>query len=80
MIGLWGSRYKKIEASYRFFVYTVFGSVFILLCLLTISSLIGSSFMEFFKGFFFFDNRFFYILIFFFLGFSVKIPMVPFHI
>jgi proton-translocating NADH-quinone oxidoreductase chain M len=80
LIGVWGSRFKKIEASYKFFVYTVFGSIFIILCLFTISSVIGSSFIELFKGFFFFDNRFFYIFLFFFLGFSVKIPMFPFHI
>lgn len=36
MIGVWGSRERKIGAAYQFFLYTLFGSVFFLLAILAI--------------------------------------------
>jgi NADH-ubiquinone oxidoreductase chain 4 len=43
VIGIWGSRARKIRAGYQFFLYTFFGSVFMLLALLTIAWETGST-------------------------------------
>lgn len=34
MIGVWGSRERKVWAAYQFFLYTLFGSVFMLIAIL----------------------------------------------
>ena len=36
IIGVWGSRERKIRAAYQFFLYTLFGSVLMLLAILLI--------------------------------------------
>ena len=36
IIGVWGSRERKIRAAYQFFLYTLFGSVLMLLAILFI--------------------------------------------
>ena len=36
IIGVWGSRERKIGAAYQFFLYTLFGSVFFLLAILAV--------------------------------------------
>lgn len=77
---IWGSRSRKIYASYQFFLYTLFGSVFVLLCFISIYLNKGSSSFEFFNHSIFFTNRQLIFWILMFLGFSVKIPMLPVHI
>lgn len=42
LIGIWGSRERKIHAAYQFFLYTLFGSLFMLLAILVIYSSIKS--------------------------------------
>lgn len=42
IIGIWGSRRRKVRASYLFFLYTFFGSIFMLVALLTIYLQTGS--------------------------------------
>ena len=37
LIGMWGSRSRKVRANYYFFLYTLFGSLFMLAGLLTLS-------------------------------------------
>ena len=36
IIGVWGSRERKIRAAYQFFLYTLIGSLFMLLAILLI--------------------------------------------
>jgi NADH:ubiquinone oxidoreductase subunit 4 (subunit M) len=43
LIGVWGSRQRKIHAAYQFFLYTLFGSLFMLIAILVIISQTGSS-------------------------------------
>jgi NADH-ubiquinone oxidoreductase chain 4 len=43
MIGLWGSRARKIKAAYYFFLYTFFGSLFMLFGILYIYLCCGST-------------------------------------
>lgn len=79
-IGVWGSRSRKIYAAYQFFVYTLVGSIFVILSILSIFFSKGSSSFEVFSHSFFFEGRHFFLWVFLFLGFSFKIPIIPFHI
>lgn len=80
LIGVWGSRSRKIYAGYQFFLYTLFGSIFVLLCFISIYSNKGSSSFDFYLNSNFFTNRqsIFWVLMFF--GFAVKVPVMPVHI
>ena len=41
IIGVWGSRERKIRAAYQFFLYTLIGSLFMLLAILLIYFQVG---------------------------------------
>src|SRR6516165_355592 len=90
LIGIWGGP-RKLYAAIKFFLYTLFGSLFMLVCVL---------FLYFFHhsqtGIYTFDIQSLYttaplipqvygtkiaIMLFFgfFLGFAIKVPMFPFH-
>lgn len=43
IIGIWGGSQIKVRAAYLFFIYTLFGSLFILLAVVTIYSTVGST-------------------------------------
>lgn len=43
LIGVWGSRERKIFATYQFFVYTVIGSVFMLFAVFLLYSHFGTT-------------------------------------
>jgi len=43
IIGIWGSRQEKIAAAYQFFLYTLVGSLSMLLSILFIFAMIGST-------------------------------------
>jgi NADH:ubiquinone oxidoreductase subunit 4 (subunit M) len=59
LIGVWGSRARKVYASYQFFVYTLIGSIFVILSILSIFFSKGSSSFEVFSHSYFFDGRHF---------------------
>lgn len=80
LIGIWGSRRRKIYASYQFFIYTLLGSIFVLLVILSIYSNKGSSSFDFILNSYFFSNRQSIWIILLFLGFGVKIPIMPVHV
>jgi len=48
LIGVWGSRVRRIYAGYQLFLYTLFGSIFILWCFISIYLNNGSCLFEFF--------------------------------
>jgi proton-translocating NADH-quinone oxidoreductase chain M len=81
IIGLWGSRQRKIRAVYLLFFYTLFGSLLMLVGILYIYGITGSSNLEFLLGYnqFTFNEQIWLWLAFFF-SFASKIPMFPFHI
>lgn len=80
IIGLWGSREKKIRASYLLFFYTICGSLLMLIAILYIYSLTGTFNFEYLQVYSFnFDQQTF-LWFAFFLSFASKIPMFPFHI
>lgn len=43
LIGVWGSRERKIAAAYQFFLYTLFGSIFMLIAIFFIYSHYGTT-------------------------------------
>lgn len=80
MIGVWGSRERKVWAAYQFFLYTLFGSVFMLLAILFVY--LHTGFTDFYTlGYVSFSlNRQFILWILFFFGFAIKVPMFPVHV
>lgn len=80
LIGIWGSRSRKIAASYQLFLYTLFGSIFVFICIFDILLSKGNLSFDFFFSNFFFEKRQYIIWILLFLGFAVKIPIVPLHL
>lgn len=80
LIGLGGSRARKIRAAYLFFFYTLVSSVLFLIGVIYIYELVGSFDLEYIYNFNFnvFDQRVLWLV--FFLSFASKIPMFPFHI
>jgi NADH:ubiquinone oxidoreductase subunit 4 (subunit M) len=43
VIGIWGSRLRKIKAAYQFFLYTLTGSLLMLLGILVVISQVGTT-------------------------------------
>jgi proton-translocating NADH-quinone oxidoreductase chain M len=80
LIGIWGSRERKIRAVYLLFFYTLFGSLLMLIGLLYIYSITGTLNLEYlFTWPFTFEEQC-WLWLAFFLSFASKIPMFPFHI
>jgi len=79
LIGLFGSS-KKVRASFHLFLYTLFGSLAMLLAFLTMYYLTGSTDMEILTSTnFSFDlQKILWLAIFF--SFMIKFPLVPFHL
>lgn len=80
MIGIWGSRERKIRAVYLFFFYTLLGSLCMLIGLLYIYSLTGTLNFEYLMSYSFSFEQQYWLWLAFFLSFASKIPMFPFHI
>jgi NADH-quinone oxidoreductase subunit M len=81
LIGLWGSPERREYAAIKFFLYTLFGSVFMLLGFLAMFFRADPSTFDMIAlqqaGF----DRTFQLVVFagLFLGFAIKVPMWPFH-
>nr|YP_009774168.1 NADH dehydrogenase subunit 4 [Caulacanthus okamurae]QIZ74785.1 NADH dehydrogenase subunit 4 [Caulacanthus okamurae] len=80
IVGIWGSRLRKIRAAYQFFLYTLIGSVLMLLALLVIYFQTGSTDLQVLWYSQFSETKQTILWLAFFASFAVKIPMVPFHI
>lgn len=80
IIGIWGSRERKIRAAYQFFLYTLIGSLFMLLAILLIYFQVGTTDLQVLMTTEFSERRQFFLWLAFFLSFAVKVPMIPFHI
>jgi proton-translocating NADH-quinone oxidoreductase chain M len=80
IIGVWGSRERKIRAAYMFFLYTLFGSVLMLLGIIYIYVQVGSTDYETLLNYEFscLEQRLLWLS--FFASFASKIPMLPAHI
>lgn len=80
IIGIWGSRQRKIHAVYQFFFYTFFGSILMLFSIFLIYLHVGSTHFEIIKETFFTEQRQLFLWLCFFIAFAIKVPMFPFHI
>nr|YP_010145997.1 NADH dehydrogenase subunit 4 [Pseudo-nitzschia pungens]QQO80620.1 NADH dehydrogenase subunit 4 [Pseudo-nitzschia pungens] len=80
VIGIWGSRERKIWASYYFFLYTLLGSVVMLLSILYIYNQVGTTDYEILLTFAFSDLEQKLLWFTFFLAFAAKVPMMPVHL
>ena len=80
IIGVWGSRERKIRAAYQFFLYTLIGSLFILLAILLIYFQSGTTDLQVLMVSEFSPQRQLLLWLAFFASFAVKVPMVPAHI
>lgn len=80
IIGIWGSRTRKLKAAYQFFMYTLIGSLFMLLAMFYIFFETGTTDFQILNTIIFFEEKEICLWLAFFLSFSVKVPMVPFHI
>jgi proton-translocating NADH-quinone oxidoreductase chain M len=80
IIGVWGSRERKIRAAYIFFIYTLFGSVLMLLAILLIYSQAGTTDYQILLNTEFSYYRQKLLWLAFFASFATKIPMLPVHI
>lgn len=80
VIGVWGSRERKVLASYYFFLYTLLGSVLMLLSITYIYYQTGTTDYEMVLAFkfSFLEQKFLWLS--FFLAFSAKVPMMPVHL
>ena len=80
LIGIWGSRERKVRAVYLFFFYTLCGSIMMLIGILYIYSVVGTLNLEYLLAWNFTFGEQVFLWLAFFLSFSSKIPMFPFHI
>lgn len=80
VVGIWGGSITRIRASFLLFLYTLAGSLFMLLAILVIYYNVGSTdFTLISLSNISFDSQKILWLAFF-LSFAIKTPMVPFHI
>jgi len=80
IIGIWGSRERKIKASYYFFLYTLIGSILMLLAIVYAITQVGTTNYEILVTFSFSNIEQKLIWFSFFLSFSSKIPSLPVHL
>ena len=78
LIGVWGGQ-RRVYASLKFFIYTMTGSIFLLVAILalglhadtfSIPALMGRNYSTAFQC---------WVFLAFFLSFAIKVPMFPFH-
>ncbi len=78
IIGIWGGK-NRVYASYKFFLYTLLGSVLMLLAMFLMTAIVGSSdFSEIAKVRFPKILQYIFFIAFF-ASFAVKVPMWPVH-
>lgn len=80
IIGIWGSRQRKIHAAYQFFFYTLLGSILMLLGIIVIYFETGTTDIQLLSQTTFSNSKQVLLWLAFFASFAVKIPMLPFHI
>lgn len=78
VIGIWGGP-NRVYATIKFFLYTLFGSVFLLLALLYLHHIAGSfSILDFHQVSLSMQEQI-YLFLAFLIAFAVKVPMWPVH-
>lgn len=78
IIGIWGGD-NRIYASYKFFLYTLIGSVVMLVAMLWMVNVAGTTDIPTLMAYDFAPNVQTWLWLAFFASFAVKMPMYPFH-
>ncbi|WP_108790527.1 NADH-quinone oxidoreductase subunit M [Erythrobacter sp. Alg231-14] len=78
IIGVWGGD-NRIYASYKFFLYTLFGSVLMLIAMFWMTATAGTSDIPTLMEYDFAPGAQTWLWLAFFASFAVKVPMWPFH-
>ena len=78
IIGIWGGA-ERIKASYKFFLYTLFGSVLMLVAMLVMIGIAGTSSIPALMNYDFASGLQWWLWLAFFASFAVKMPMWPVH-
>lgn len=82
IVGIWGSGNLRIRSAFLLFLYTLLGSLFILLIIVLINTQLGSTdYRILISVMSTIDNQIqCYLWLGFFIAFAIKTPLVPFHI
>ena len=78
LIGIWGGE-KRIYSAFKFFLFTLLGSVLMLVAIITIFVLTGSTDIEQLLNLKIPQNYQYFLWLAFFSSFAIKMPMWPFH-
>ena len=78
IIGIWGGA-RRVYASFKFFLYTLLGSVLMLLALIYMYWQVGTTNMTALANFQFSSSEQMWLWLAFFASFAVKMPMWPVH-
>jgi NADH-quinone oxidoreductase subunit M len=80
LIGIWGTRKRKIYATYLFFFYTFIGSLLMLVVLFLLYANVGSLNYNVLLELNYPNNKAYFCGLLLFLSFSIKVPSFPFHL
>jgi NADH-quinone oxidoreductase subunit M len=80
LVLVWGSRERRIRASYLISIYTLFGSIFMFFNLLYLYSKAGTTDYELLLSLIFTEEDQKFLWLTFFVSFAAKIPLFPLHI
>jgi NADH-quinone oxidoreductase subunit M len=78
LIGVWGGP-RKIYAALKFFIYTMAGSVLLLVALIALRLQVGSFSIPDMMGHDYSHSFQVWVFLAFFISFAIKVPMFPFH-
>ncbi len=78
IIGIWGGK-NRVYAAFKFFLYTLLGSVLMLAAILAMISVAGTSSIPELQRFTFSEDLQIWLWLAFFASFAVKLPMWPVH-
>jgi len=78
IIGIWGGK-RRVYASFKFFLYTLAGSVLMLVAILVMANQAGTTDIPTLQEFEFSPQVQFWLFLAFFASFAVKVPMWPVH-
>ena len=78
IIGVWGGA-ERVYAAFKFFLYTLLGSVLMLVCMLVMYQITGTTDIPALAEFAFSPQLQFWLFLGFFASFAVKVPMWPVH-
>ena len=79
LVGIFGSKPRNIRAAYKMFIYTLIGSLPMLVGILMVYFQCGSTDWSILNSTYFSASRQIILFILWFISFGVKTPLVPFH-